>query len=1236
MRHTSIYIVLSAFLLGFLVGCRPSASSEKKVVIDSLNTRAYHFRYIDIDTVSHLSKQVLQLSTDYADGLNEARQNLAFVEYQQMNFDGVDSILNLIYRDCHNHLLLLCADVMEMKTTQRTEDGERFFRAKSRAENRMARIREEQDELSSRELSLWVYAQTEFHLISSTYYYYQEQDSLAQVEVAKVLPYFELSVDTAQWVYYNYMLGPGRLVDGDDWEDITLREFDYLYKAYSLSSRLQMRYFEANTLQAFASMFLNYDSLIAERRSDAYRNLCVKYRNDLLEDDDISLTLCRNALALFKAYNDLFQTACTYRTLGEIHFEREEYEQALESYCNALHCVNLHHLRYYGDISPDTLMAFNPNDLQRSVEKEWIDDSRISTVPEWISGIRQQLSLTFSALGMKQASDYNRNFYLDLLQATNQNLELENRSAELQRQTKALYARMLLCLVLLTVALVLFALFRYRLKRQSVNSIKGLQTILSYLKKECYPSDFPVRQQHLLQPYISFLDWNDSLLAELQEKKDEAEERLQLITRRMAENKRKNAENRAKVSLVHAIVPFLDRIGGEVIRMEQEQKVAPERKAYVVELVDQIEQYNAILTDWIKMEQGQLNLHISKVSLNHLFSIVAEGHYAFDQKSIALCVDETSLYVKADESLTLFMINTLAENARKFTPKGGRVTLSAKAENNYVEISVTDTGCGLTEEEVDILTNNKVYDASKIGQNAEGKGFGFGLMNCRGIIEKYKKTSSLFASCAFGVRSQVGKGSTFFFRLPQVFAMLAALFCIPVTTYAGNVYALYDSVYQANVEGRYSDAIRYADMVLDDLNQTHPQEPPLRLMDTWDGQQYPSDLRWAQTGVPVNYNLITGLRNEVSLAALALHDWPLYHYNNRICIRLHKYIHQDNSLPTYYHRLEQTHQNSNLLLFFILVAAVIILILSYKLLVSSQMKIERGIEDLKRYCRHLLEVARVQPSESDFIAQTSEWPEMKEWALRFQKQVLDMSVTPINNLMMETARFTDEVAKQEYEDNRIYVQNQVLDNCLSTIKHESMYYPSRIRQLVDKMKDEDIEQLSELVRYYHHIYTLLCNQADAQVAQPGFKRQHVDARQALSRACEASRRLAKRQKMCISIKCIEKWEDEFCAVLADEFLLGTLFESLILGMLHDGAIFTIRGEEDGRFIRYTLSDDSVQLSDEQLANFFYPESHSVSYLVAKQILREHDTYSNHPGCRLNAEATEKGYQIYFTLLKIKR
>lgn len=49
----------------------------------------------------------------------------------------------------------------------------------------------------------------------------------------------------------------------------------------------------------------------------------------------------------------------------------------------------------------------------------------------------------------------------------------------------------------------------------------------------------------------------------------------------------------------------------------------------------------------------------------------------------------------------------------------------------------------------------------------KNKGHGFGLMNCKGIIDKYRKTNDIFRICTFNIESEPGRGSRFYFRLPK-------------------------------------------------------------------------------------------------------------------------------------------------------------------------------------------------------------------------------------------------------------------------------------------------------------------------------------------------------------------------------------------------------------------------------------------------------------------------------------
>jgi len=260
-----------------------------------------------------------------------------------------------------------------------------------------------------------------------------------------------------------------------------------------------------------------------------------------------------------------------------------------------------------------------------------------------------------------------------------------------------------------------------------------------------------------------------------------SDERMQLekqwyvYEQHIAGNKRQNLIKKACLAIVNGINPYIDRILNEVHKLTERgyidnAKIKKEKYQYIDELVTTINEYNDILALWIKMKQGTLSLNIETFSLNELFELLGKGRRAFEMKNQKLEIEPTTVMVKADRALTLFMINTLAENARKYTPEGGTIKVYARTtEDAYVEISVEDNGRGISEEDVAHIIGEKVYDSRVIGmKNAadpevlkENKGSGFGLMNCKGIIEKYKKTNDLFRGCVFDVESELGQGSCF-------------------------------------------------------------------------------------------------------------------------------------------------------------------------------------------------------------------------------------------------------------------------------------------------------------------------------------------------------------------------------------------------------------------------------------------------------------------------------------------
>ena len=85
----------------------------------------------------------------------------------------------------------------------------------------------------------------------------------------------------------------------------------------------------------------------------------------------------------------------------------------------------------------------------------------------------------------------------------------------------------------------------------------------------------------------------------------------------------------------------------------------------------------------------------------------------------------------------------------------------------------------------------------------------------------------------------------------------------------------------------------------------------------------------------------------------------------------------------------------------------------------------------------------------------------------------------------------------------LHVQNLVLDNCLSTIKHETIYYPNKIKQLITKLSETNddkaeldyIVAISELIEYYKGVFTILSSCALRQLDEVTFRRTTINVKE---------------------------------------------------------------------------------------------------------------------------------------------
>jgi signal transduction histidine kinase len=165
------------------------------------------------------------------------------------------------------------------------------------------------------------------------------------------------------------------------------------------------------------------------------------------------------------------------------------------------------------------------------------------------------------------------------------------------------------------------------------------------------------------------------------------------------------------------------------------------------------------LLQWSTFESGETPYHPVRVNLDEIVcGVISLVQAAAGRKSVAVSADVPSdLYVLADKSMVHSIIQNLIANALKFTPEGGRVTVDVQVSNEWVEVSVRDTGVGMSPTQLAKIRNRESGHTS-YGTRGES-GTGLGLNICQRFIEKH--------GGRFSVQSAPGEGTTMSFTLPR-------------------------------------------------------------------------------------------------------------------------------------------------------------------------------------------------------------------------------------------------------------------------------------------------------------------------------------------------------------------------------------------------------------------------------------------------------------------------------------
>lgn len=200
---------------------------------------------------------------------------------------------------------------------------------------------------------------------------------------------------------------------------------------------------------------------------------------------------------------------------------------------------------------------------------------------------------------------------------------------------------------------------------------------------------------------------------------------------------------------------FIDGILDGTIEKEKEMQ-------YLKIVSDEVRRLSRLVTGMLNMskfEAGELDLKPVKFDVSEMiFRTLLGFEQVIDKKHIEIRgLDAMNINnVVADKDMINQVVYNLVDNAVKFTPEGGYIEVSSKADSEKIIVKIRNSGKGIPSEEIDKIFE-RFYKIDK-SRSYDVKGAGMGLYLCKMIIE--------FHGGQIAARSEYGEYTEFIFQLP--------------------------------------------------------------------------------------------------------------------------------------------------------------------------------------------------------------------------------------------------------------------------------------------------------------------------------------------------------------------------------------------------------------------------------------------------------------------------------------
>ncbi len=241
--------------------------------------------------------------------------------------------------------------------------------------------------------------------------------------------------------------------------------------------------------------------------------------------------------------------------------------------------------------------------------------------------------------------------------------------------------------------------------------------------------------------------------------------RLQAANRRLAELDRHKTnfisiashELRTPLMIVQGYAGFLRHHATEETSADVDMVLRGARKLQTI--IDQMTNLNYL-------ESGKLELDPDRVVLQDVISVVCidwRPIMATKQQTFSVEMPDQPIQVQVDRNKIALVLNNLLDNASRFTPEGGSISVSLTPYTGKIAVVVSDTGVGIPKDELNNIFD-RFYQVEDHLTRHHG-GMGLGLSIARAVVEQHG--GHIWAESA------EGQGSRFIFTLPMVMSQRA-------------------------------------------------------------------------------------------------------------------------------------------------------------------------------------------------------------------------------------------------------------------------------------------------------------------------------------------------------------------------------------------------------------------------------------------------------------------------------